>query len=366
MVTMGFAPAAHRGGLAGAVCVIALLAGAPAAAQEGNSHDAGTDTLADALRARVEVLAADSLGGRETGTHGARRAAEYLANAARAIGLRPAGDSGGYLQRVPLERRRVTATVTMTGPRGPVELRPDEVVPLFFNFVPRQYRSRGGGGLYFGGFMREQGSRGALVSQMEQLAGRVPFFRTGGADADSTLPPVFELSWLMNPRSPAQALLFVAEGRIGEQMAHRADQARKGQLGVPMPRRVADAPPLFLITPAAMERVLGRPLGNGRTPRPEAGTFRYHLRDTVDAVAGWEVVAILPGRDPALRGEYVALGAHYDHLGVGKPVDGDSIYNGADDNASGVAALVEVAARFAALPADQRPARSLIFIWHSA
>src|SRR5262249_33235120 len=57
------------------------------------------------------------------------------------------------------------------------------------------------------------------------------------------------------------------------------------------------------------------------------------------------VVAVLPGSDPKLKGEYVVFSAHLDHLGIGQPIQGDSLYNGAMDNASGVAALLDVAAR---------------------
>jgi len=74
------------------------------------------------------------------------------------------------------------------------------------------------------------------------------------------------------------------------------------------------------------------------------------------------VVAIFPGADPALRDEYVVLSAHMDHVGVGRPVRGDSIYNGADDDASGTSALVEVAEAFASMEEGQRPARSILFL----
>lgn len=76
------------------------------------------------------------------------------------------------------------------------------------------------------------------------------------------------------------------------------------------------------------------------------------------------VVAILEGSDPTLRHEYVVYSAHYDHLGIGPPIDGDSIWNGADDNASGTAAVLAVAEAFAQLPA--RPRRSMIFALVSA
>jgi len=72
------------------------------------------------------------------------------------------------------------------------------------------------------------------------------------------------------------------------------------------------------------------------------------------------IVAVLRGSDPVLREEYVLLTAHFDHVGVGRPVDGDSIYNGADDNASGTAALLEVARALSLLP--RPPARSIVFL----
>ena len=71
------------------------------------------------------------------------------------------------------------------------------------------------------------------------------------------------------------------------------------------------------------------------------------------------IVGVLPGSDPELRDEYVLVTAHYDHVGIGRPVDGDSIYNGADDDASGTAALIWIAESLAA--SDARPARSIVF-----
>ena len=71
------------------------------------------------------------------------------------------------------------------------------------------------------------------------------------------------------------------------------------------------------------------------------------------------IVGVLPGSDPVLRDEYILVTAHYDHVGVGRPVNGDSIYNGADDDASGTAALIWIAEKLAA--ADTSPARSIVF-----
>ncbi len=76
------------------------------------------------------------------------------------------------------------------------------------------------------------------------------------------------------------------------------------------------------------------------------------------------VVAVFEGSDPVLKNEYVALGAHYDHVGLGIPVNGDSVYNGADDDGSGTTALLAMAEALA--KTSTRPKRSVLFVWHAA
>jgi Zn-dependent M28 family amino/carboxypeptidase len=110
------------------------------------------------------------------------------------------------------------------------------------------------------------------------------------------------------------------------------------------------------------EYVASRFADAGLQPGGTEGFFqRFDLVESRDAVntIGW-----LEGSDPGLRDEYVIFTAHMDHLGTGLEVDGDSIYNGADDNASGTAVLLELAEAFATL--DTRPRRSLVFIALSA
>jgi Zn-dependent M28 family amino/carboxypeptidase len=82
-----------------------------------------------------------------------------------------------------------------------------------------------------------------------------------------------------------------------------------------------------------------------------------------ESTATQNVVAVLEGSDPLLKNEYVALGAHYDHVGIGIPVNGDAIYNGADDDGSGTTALLSMAEALA--KADVRPKRSVLFVWHA-
>ena len=82
-----------------------------------------------------------------------------------------------------------------------------------------------------------------------------------------------------------------------------------------------------------------------------------------DPIATQNVVGVFEGSDPVLKDEYVAIGAHYDHVGVGMPVNGDAIYNGADDDGSGTTALLAMAEAVAKAPT--RPKRSVVFIWHA-
>src|SRR5260370_2145162 len=91
------------------------------------------------------------------------------------------------------------------------------------------------------------------------------------------------------------------------------------------------------------------------------------LKSELKRVEAPNVVAILPGRDPKLRDEYVVFSAHWDHFGIGAPdKKGDTIYNGALDNATGVASVLEIARVLSSLPAAEKPRRSILFLMTTA
>jgi Zn-dependent M28 family amino/carboxypeptidase len=93
-----------------------------------------------------------------------------------------------------------------------------------------------------------------------------------------------------------------------------------------------------------------------------AKKIRFEVGIKYEETNTQNVVAVLEGSDPKLKDEYVAIGAHYDHVGIGTPVNGDAIYNGADDDGSGTVAVLSIAEAFAKGP---RPKRSLLFVWHA-
>jgi len=101
----------------------------------------------------------------------------------------------------------------------------------------------------------------------------------------------------------------------------------------------------------------------GLVPAGEDGYMQWFLAAPEDTAQTLNVIARLPGSDPTLSDEHVVIGAHFDHVGIRTPIAGDSIYNGADDNGSGTAGVLELAEAFASL--DAPPRRSILFILFS-
>jgi hypothetical protein len=311
------------------------------------------------LRHRVGVLAADSMAGRGVGTPGALRAARYLAREAARIGLEPAGDGGTFFHHVPLHRRHVSAAVSFEG--SAEGLAATEVLPVSgLGGLPGSPRAEGSGRVLYAGYLADD-SVGPGELRTEQLQGAVVVLRMGHPDGRAH-PPRPALSPLFMPGSEVAAVLLVAEGPLAEFHEYAADLAQTGQLLRQPSRYLGDNPAYFLVSSATAERIVGRRVDGLREPLLDLGGFAYRLTERTAPVEAWNIVGLLRGRAPG----YVALGAHYDHLGIGPAVAGDSVYNGADDNASGTAALLEIAEHFAALDAAARPGRSLLFVWHTA
>jgi hypothetical protein len=356
--------------VAGLFTVAACASAATSSPASGPAPGTTAATIeASDLRHRIEFLASDSLAGRETGKPGIDLAAEYLAAEARRLGLRPGGDSGTFFQRVPLERKSTHATVTVNGPGGSTTLGADEILPVSgIGGLPAASRFQGGGPLIFGGHLVDE-PLGTDELDLEQLRDAVVIVRLNppvGVDANAA-PPRLAMATLFSPASPASAVFLVAEETEEAFWDYAADVSMKGAIALESNASSGPtAPPFFLISPEAAERLLGTSLADSRRPRTGLGSVQYSIEERVEVIEGRNVIAILPGSEPARAGEYVTLGAHYDHVGVGIPQNGDSIFNGADDNASGTAALLEVAEALAHLPANQRPARSVLFAWVTA
>jgi hypothetical protein len=121
---------------------------------------------------------------------------------------------------------------------------------------------------------------------------------------------------------------------------------------------------IFINTPSTMEQILDA-LKAGKTQSFDTPyILKLHVETRHRDITSPNVLAIRRGSDPKLKDEFVVYSAHYDHLGIGKPVNGDALYNGAWDNASGVTSVLNIAEAFAALP--KAPARSVLFAFVTA
>lgn len=353
---------------AGAVLALAGCA-APAAAPPATPAPQGTLPItAEAMRARIYFLASDALGGRDTPSPGLEAAAAYLASEAQRIGLRPAGEEGTFYQRWPFPLRRVSAEAArlqIAGPAGTQTLR-----------WGRDFFAAGGsaaaleGALVFiGRELPQAAGNGAETLRDRVAVAALP--GPGQADREWRLLRNRQLSQAR--AEGARALIHVLDPSItGEQLRQLAAQAAT-------PARVygeATAFPQFFVSYDAARRLFDaaglaldrawQQAAAGTVPPVALAGVRMTAAapfETLDEAYPPNVVAMLPGSDPALRDEYVVLSAHFDHVGVGRPMNGDSIYNGADDNASGSSAILEIARALAALPTA--PRRSVIFLWVS-
>lgn len=330
----------------------AACASAPAAPRPtGLSLEdaAATITAADMI-ARIGFLASDELKGRDTPSPGLETAAQYLADEFAAMGLQPAGDAGSFIQRYPFEAISVDpANIRMTavGMDGPALVYARD----FFAFPAATDSVIG---------------EAVFVGPMAVLSGDAPPAGIAGKIVVTVFDVQSGAAIVSVPRIAAEAgaagLIYVLPPIVpAEAVAQIAEQAVDiASLGIPIPTfgvRWENAQAL-LRAGGADPDLLGRSID---APVP--------LRTTVSLVAAPEretsqvpnVVALLPGSDPALRGETIVLSAHFDHVGVGTPnASGDSIYNGADDDASGTAVLLEVAQALA--QTADRPARSVLFL----
>jgi hypothetical protein len=304
----------------------------------------------DDLRHDVATLAHDDFLGREAGTPNELRAAAWLAERAQAAGLQPAGEDGSYFQFFPLRKTRVSgaSSVNIGGRR--FELWTDVIVTS-----PVDTRVDG-----------------ALV-----WVGRTPAERIEAATVRGR--PVAAL--LLAPSQPPAAGARLWEWRYARAAVRERSQAllEKGAAAVILVSdSIADA--VFDLTAArtmvgrtgrdteaTRQRAEGEPpvlvvRAASRTDVSQGQRLMTAISSESFAYPSANVVAQVPGTDPTVGNEHVLFSAHVDHDGIRTPVDGDSIYNGADDNVTGCAALLAIGRAFVQHPGR----RGALFVFHGA
>jgi Zn-dependent M28 family amino/carboxypeptidase len=167
-------------------------------------------------------------------------------------------------------------------------------------------------------------------------------------------------AFVVHETGPAGYPFDVLQANVGEQFDLVTPDKNMGRVAVEGWITLDRAKSLFAMAGQDFDVLKTRAASREFAPVPLGVRASMTITNKLRTIDSKNVVARLEGRDPRLRNEYVVYTAHWDHLGVGPEVNGDAIYNGAKDNASGTSALIEVARAFTRLPAP--PRRSIVFL----
>lgn len=345
------------------------------------------------LKTHIEFLASDELAGRETGEPGLRVAARYLAVQAGRLGLKPSAAARDYFQNYTILERSVDTASSV------ISIRSGDSLVTSYNdlfFVLPRVKGEGieiEGSVVFAGYGILEEARGYndfegvdIEDKVVMIMSRAPMNEEGtealiGKDKYmGQMAMRHKLPYLMSlgPR----AVLVVLDPKSGygsveeyspgfgsylnrskslKRAEGRKDQAQGHPKTIFINRNVADR---LLEGFGTNLREIQLEIDNNLCPHSfelEGTEIAINLRMKQEELEVSNVFGLIEGSDPLLRDEVVIYVAHFDHLGTGSH---GRVYNGADDNASGTVALIEIAEAF--MKEKKRPARSIGFLWVSA
>jgi hypothetical protein len=337
-----------------------------------------------AIKAHVMFLASDAMKGREAGSPEFDIAANYVAAQFYAAGLKPGGDEGGYLQRVPMVTYKAADKGAMVWtPKGgtaqPLVFGEDYIpaasplaaetklsAPLLFigrGLVAPQYGvddykgvdARGKIVVVLGG--TPEGFGGEERAYFQGVGTKAAIAKAHGAVGVVTITM---------PGARSRPFPVLARSYDTPRMTWaRADgTGSTPEDGAPILGTLSEAGAAKLFAGGRTPwSAIGTKLADPKArfaPVALAGTLTAETRTSFTPATSENVVGMLPGSDPTLARQVVVLSAHLDHIGVSKTGDGDRINNGALDNAIGIASLIEEAKRFTA--GGDKPKRTLMFL----
>lgn len=353
----------------------AALIASSASASAPNSRERASPA---AMRAHTSFLANDLLEGRDAGTRGFDLASAYVAAQFESLGLKPGGDAGNWYQTLKV-RRRTLKTVEMTylGQAGTTSLVNGKDVAV--DASPYAASETLNLELVFVGWGIDAPALGFRDYDNLDVRGKAVVLLEG---APSSLPPALRAhySWIQQKERMAAAHGAAAILTIKSPARERFSPWERARVYRPLPavNWIGSRSPGEQLPPKAtvtlgpeFARTLvaraGRDLdavfdASERGPVagfPIPGRFTMSRESSHEDAPSQNVIGLIEGRDPKLRNEYVVIVSHLDHVGVGPAVNGDRIYNGAVDNAGGIAAMIEAAR---VLAAGKPPLRSILFI----
>jgi Zn-dependent M28 family amino/carboxypeptidase len=350
-----------------------------AAAASSSPSRGNVDAITAAqMKDYLAFVASDEMEGRDTPSRGLDATAKFIATHLSRWGLKPAGDDGTYFQRIALRRNKIDPAQTR------VEIG-SQTFSYGDDFLAGLTAGTASGSLVYvahGWIVKPKNVdpyQGLDVKDKIMIA--LPGFPKGVTNNDLTTGKQgvdWESPAGYAQKQGAKGIIFLPSFQtLANWNQARQNVTERGNVVVEKFIN-QNAPPLPTITAsvrmvnALFQRetqngnVIFTRAASGDAAEPFALSANKKVSMTVavksESLSTQNVVAVLEGADPTLKSEYVAVGAHYDHVGVGNPVNGDAIYNGADDDGSGTVAVLAMAEAFARGP---RPKRSILLIWHA-
>ncbi|HEX8287883.1 MAG TPA: M20/M25/M40 family metallo-hydrolase [Pyrinomonadaceae bacterium] len=329
------------------------------------------------LRNHLEFIASDELEGRDTPSRGLDIAAMYIAQHLKSWGVKPAGDNGSYYQKFPLVRNKIDAQNTrlqlnnlsfvygedFLSNYNATNISGSNIVYASHGWVIKSKNINP----YQGIDVKDK-----IVVVVNSLPKGVTFNDLQGKAGEDWMSPPF----YAQANGAKAVIAFGTFGSLANWQASKYDQTEKGGLTFGKPQTQITIPTitaaprliaaLFQGEKASGANVYAKALAGEPVEAFDLKpTKKINLNVAVktENIHSQNVVGVLEGSDPVLKNEYIAIGAHYDHVGMNPNWSGeDKIWNGADDDGSGTVAVMAMAEAFAK---GQRPKRSILFIWHA-
>jgi Zn-dependent M28 family amino/carboxypeptidase len=357
----------------GAKTVAPAAALAPAPSGHGNADSISAAQLKDYLA----FIASDEMEGRDTPSRGLDTAAKFIAAHLSRWGLKPAGDDGTYFQHIALTQSKIDpaqCSVEINGQR--FNFGEDFLAGMITGAASGPLVYAGGGWVikaknidaYQGLDVKDK----IVVINNSGLPKGVNFNELTGKQGEDWETPVNAA----RKRGAKGVILVPNFQTLANWERSRQAFADRGFAAVDKFQAANNTFPTVTASPKLLNALFqgekhnaaevfnhsatNEPLEPFEFKAEKKVTFKITLKTAPASTQN--VVATLEGSDPVLKNEYVAIGAHYDHVGIGTPVNGDAIYNGADDDGSGTVSVLALAEAFSHGP---RPKRSILFIWHA-
>jgi hypothetical protein len=340
------------------------------------------------LKDYLTFVASDLMEGRDTPSRGLDMTAQFIAMNLSRWGIRPAGDNGTYFQKIALRRTRLNSSQTSVEIAGQkYKYGDDYLAQLSSAGTSGAAVGTGTGAVVYVGNGWVLKAKNMDAYQGVDVKGKIMLVAGSGLPRGVTFDDINAGKRGQDWSDPTTyAVAHGAKGIIYipgfQNLAFwnrtRQNAEERGSIVVEKFQNPANASGSVPAVVASLSMLNTLMRGERRSASDlyekavagDPGTAfdldankkaTLNVAMQVDVVTTQNVVGIWEGSDPVLKNEYVAIGAHYDHVGIGTPVNGDAIYNGADDDGSGTVSVLAMAEAFAHNP---RPKRSIIFVWH--